>query len=594
MAGAHVCWAHRIRTSGCAGEVSAANSLGGSRSSERVGTSLASPNIVPLTHGNYVVASAFWNPTGPNPAGAVTFCPAAGGCTGDVLSNASLTGAGAHSVGINGVTALPNGNYVVNSPNWDDGSTVDVGAVTFCNGEVGCDGSIGTTNSLIGSTAFDNVGNAGNSLSQRLNPVAVLSDGNYVVASRGWNGGGGADVGAVTFCDGTGGCTGAVEAAGSLVGSTASDRVGSATTGLANGGYVVSTPAWDNGAVHNAGAVTVGVGTAGLVGPVTAANSVLGTVTGGFMPFTYDPVGSRLLVGHPSSNTVTLVPFSTPSFRTLPVETAGPGSVTSDPAGIDCGSDCVESFPSGTTVVLTAAPAPGATFGGWTGDCTGVDVCQVTLDTDRSVSATFDADVTAPDTTITSGPPAVTNDATPTFEFTADEDGSTFTCSMDGAAFEPCTSPHTTAPLADQGHSFEVRATDGNGNTDDTPAFLAFTVDTTAPDTKITSPAMVTNDATPTFEFSADEDGATFACSVDGAAALTCSSPHTTDALGNGQHIFAVTATDAASNTDLTAATGTFWVCRGQNFTVAVALDRLLRPLSPELADRVLATLCSR
>ena len=44
---------------------------------------------------------------------------------------------------------------------------------------------------------------------------------------------------------------------------------------------------------------------------------------------------------------------------------------------------------------------------------------------------------------------ATTDDSTPTFSFTSTEAGSTFECRIDAAAFAPCTTPFTTAPLAD-------------------------------------------------------------------------------------------------------------------------------------------------
>ncbi len=80
----------------------------------------------------------------------------------------------------------------------------------------------------------------------------------------------------------------------------------------------------------------------------------------------------------------------TPTFA-LTVAKAGTGSgtVTSSPAGISCGSDCSESYSSGTSVTLTAAPAAGSAFGGWSGACTGTGTCGVAMTAARSVTATF-------------------------------------------------------------------------------------------------------------------------------------------------------------------------------------------------------------
>lgn len=82
-----------------------------------------------------------------------------------------------------------------------------------------------------------------------------------------------------------------------------------------------------------------------------------------------------------------------PVDRTLTVALGGTGggTVMSQPTGIDCGSDCTETYTDGTVVELTAIPASGSTFAGWAGDCGGTGTCQATLDADRSVTATFDA-----------------------------------------------------------------------------------------------------------------------------------------------------------------------------------------------------------
>ena len=93
--------------------------------------------------------------------------------------------------------------------------------------------------------------------------------------------------------------------------------------------------------------------------------------------------------------------------------------------------------------------------------------------------------VAALDTTITGGPPNPTNDNTPTFTFTGVA-AAGFQCRVDAAAFAGCTSPHTTAALADGTHTFQVRALAPSGAPDPTPASQTFVVDTTRPDTNIT------------------------------------------------------------------------------------------------------------
>ena len=102
------------------------------------------------------------------------------------------------------------------------------------------------------------------------------------------------------------------------------------------------------------------------------------------------------------------------------------------------------------------------------------------------------------------------------------------------------------------------------------------TADTTAPQTTITAgPSGSTSDSTPTFEFSSNEAGSTFACRIDAAAFTNCSSPHTTAALSAGAHTFEVRARDAAGNVDPTPASRAFTVATGQpqpDGTVVVCL----------------------
>jgi hypothetical protein len=71
------------------------------------------------------------------------------------------------------------------------------------------------------------------------------------------------------------------------------------------------------------------------------------------------------------------------------------GTVTSvtAPAGateISCGATCTASHPYGDMVTLTATPAAGFYFGGWSGDCTGFSpTCVLSMTAAHSAQATF-------------------------------------------------------------------------------------------------------------------------------------------------------------------------------------------------------------
>jgi uncharacterized repeat protein (TIGR02543 family) len=84
--------------------------------------------------------------------------------------------------------------------------------------------------------------------------------------------------------------------------------------------------------------------------------------------------------------------LSTPTPFTLTTTLSGPGTLTSNPTGISCGSDCSESYASGTRVTLTATPATGYAFIGWSGACSGTaTTCTVTMDAAKTVKAGFTA-----------------------------------------------------------------------------------------------------------------------------------------------------------------------------------------------------------
>jgi hypothetical protein len=89
----------------------------------------------------------------------------------------------------------------------------------------------------------------------------------------------------------------------------------------------------------------------------------------------------------------------------LSVLTNGTGTGTVSGVGINCGSVCSDSYGPGTAVTLTATPASGSTFAGWSGGgCSGTGTCTVTMNAATSVTATFNSSImTYTITTTTSG-----------------------------------------------------------------------------------------------------------------------------------------------------------------------------------------------
>jgi uncharacterized repeat protein (TIGR02543 family) len=72
---------------------------------------------------------------------------------------------------------------------------------------------------------------------------------------------------------------------------------------------------------------------------------------------------------------------------TLTVSVTGSGSVSG--SGISCPGTCSGTYTAGTPVALSATPASGFTFTGWTGACSGTGACNVTMSSNQTVGATF-------------------------------------------------------------------------------------------------------------------------------------------------------------------------------------------------------------
>src|SRR5689334_12226579 len=194
---------------------------------------------------------------------------------------------------------------------------------------------------------------------------------------------------------------------------------------------------------------------------------------------------------------------ASPASRSFTVDTAPPPDTTAPDTTITSGPTGATSD-STPTFAFTATEANSVfecrvDTGAWA-DCTSPWTTAALSDGDHSVSVRATdvagntdatpatraftvntatpppADTTAPDTTISSGQTATTSATTASFTFTSSEAGSTFACKLDAATWATCTSPKAYSGLTTGSHTFSVRASDGAGNTDSTPATQTWTI----------------------------------------------------------------------------------------------------------------------
>lgn len=171
----------------------------------------------------------------------------------------------------------------------------------------------------------------------------------------------------------------------------------------------------------------------------------------------------------------------------------------------------------------------------------------------------------APDTTLTTAPGPVTDDAAPLFAFFSHDEDATFECRLDDGPWTPCESPHRFGPLADGLHGVRIRAVDPLGNADSSPEGRVFAVEggVVPLDTRITSGPQGESEAdSATFEFTATR-GDGFECRLDSGDWYACDSPEHLSGLASGQHTFAVRAVDGAE-VDATPASRTWSVAPQQ------------------------------
>jgi List-Bact-rpt repeat protein len=124
-----------------------------------------------------------------------------------------------------------------------------------------------------------------------------------------------------------------------------------------------------------------------------AAGSTLASFSANCVPASPQTTPPTCIVPIVTSDVTVTATFNTSSQVALAVtETGtGTGTVTSVPAGINCKPTCSANFASGTQMTLTATPAVGSTFTGWSGanSCEGIGTCTFTITAATSVTATF-------------------------------------------------------------------------------------------------------------------------------------------------------------------------------------------------------------
>ena len=137
----------------------------------------------------------------------------------------------------------------------------------------------------------------------------------------------------------------------------------------------------------------------------------------------------------------------------------------------------------------------------------------------------------------------------------ADESSVTLECRLDGDAWAPCESPVVLRGLDEGSHTWEVRATDSNGN-QSASASTTWTVNTAPPGTELDGATSGrSRSKTGKFRFSSNRSGATFECSLDSGDWAACTSPYETDELADGRHTIQIRAVAGEGNYDPTPVT---------------------------------------
>ena len=304
-----ITWVNGV--TGLSGEISLANSLFGTATNDSLGSgdNYGVGGIVVFDNSNYAVVSPGWDNGSVVNAGSVTLLNGNGPTSGVISSANSLVGSSTSDrVGSDGIFILDNNHFIVRSFSWNNGTTVNAGAITWCDG-ISLTGQLSSANSLVGTTTDDFY----DDIIPTEYKIKKLANGNFVVINPKWDdaGNGVIDAGAITWGSNTLGVSGVINSNNSLVGHMHYEQVGwwpgldlGGVVALSNGHYVVATPGWLNEDNYGAGAVTWGNGNTGLTGIIDSTNSLVGSTN-----TNHDEVGSGGVVALSNGNYVVLSPF---------------------------------------------------------------------------------------------------------------------------------------------------------------------------------------------------------------------------------------------------------------------------------------------
>jgi hypothetical protein len=140
---------------------------------------------------------------------------------------------------------------------------------------------------------------------------------------------------------------------------------------------------------YNPGSVTV------INGATKSATTIIDPKANAPEAVAVDAMTNQIYVLNEFSRNLTVIDgggIATAHTLAVLLAGTGTGTVTSNPAGIDCGiSSCIASFAVGTPVSLSASVASGSQFSGWSGPCNGNGACNLMTNGDQFVNATFNS-----------------------------------------------------------------------------------------------------------------------------------------------------------------------------------------------------------